>query len=218
MKPHFPTPAWSRSGFTLIELLVTISIIGVLATLILGASTAARKRADTAVCLSNLRQQSAVFAIYAAENDGSLPAALGNVDPYNSGTLVSWMMVVQYYAQMNFPKDRQRNILLCPSALQTYPGKVARRTYAMNVAGGAGNTPQKLARFAKPATTALVVDARAVGNAGDSSSTFGLSDVNTTPEWRHQGALTVLFVDGHCETMPASAKADFQRYVQNFAP
>lgn len=218
MKIHFPRPARSRSGFTLIELLVTISIIGVLATLILGASTAARKRADTAVCLSNLRQQGAVLAIYAAENDGSLPAALGNVDPYNSGTLVSWMMVLQYYAEMNFPKDRQRNIMLCPSALQTYPGGVARRTYAMNVAGGAGNTPQKLARFTKPSATALVVDARAVGNAGDSSSTFGLSDLNTTPEWRHQGALNVLFVDGHCQTMPASAKAEFQRYVQNFAP
>lgn len=218
MRPNFHSVVRVKAGFTLIELLVTISIIGVLATLILGASSAARKSADTAVCLSNLRQQGAVFAMYAAENDGFLPSALGNVDPYNSGTLVSWMMVVQYYAQMNFPKDRQRNILLCPSAVQTYPGRVARRTYAMNVAGGSGNTPQKVARFTKPSTTALVVDARAVGTAGDSSSTFGLSDINTTPEWRHQGALNVLFVDGHCQTMPASAKADFQRYVQNFAP
>lgn len=208
----------SRSGFTLLEILVVISILGVLATLIISVSSTVKRRADSVVCLSNLRQQGLVFSLYSAENDAYLPSAKDNVDPYASGQLVSWMMVLQYYAEMNFPKDRQKNIFLCPAAVRTYPGGVARRTYAMNVAGGAGNARQKLTRFAKPSQTALVVDARAVGTAGDSSSTFGLSDIATTPEWRHQDAINILFVDGHAGQVNKTQQNEFTQYVQNYVP
>jgi prepilin-type N-terminal cleavage/methylation domain-containing protein/prepilin-type processing-associated H-X9-DG protein len=58
-------PRW---GFTLIELLVVISIIGILATLILGAVSKAKAKAHSIQCMSNLRQNALGFKI-AIDND-----------------------------------------------------------------------------------------------------------------------------------------------------
>ncbi len=67
-----------RSAFTLVELLVVIGIIAVLIGLLLPALSAARKRADETVCLSNIRSLLQAIHIYADEQNGLLACGSSN--------------------------------------------------------------------------------------------------------------------------------------------
>ncbi|QDU35586.1 hypothetical protein KS4_36690 [Poriferisphaera corsica] len=62
-----------KRAFTLIELLVVISIIALLIGILLPALGAARKTAQSAACLSNLRSSGQGVAIYATDNRDWLP-------------------------------------------------------------------------------------------------------------------------------------------------
>lgn len=63
----------AKAAFTLIELLVVIAIIAILAAMLLPALTAAKTRAQTIACLSNLKQMQLCFHLYVGDNNDFVP-------------------------------------------------------------------------------------------------------------------------------------------------
>ena len=71
-----------RRGFTLVELLVVLAIIAIILSILLPVMSRARAASRSITCLSNLRQLTLAFHLFAERNDGHFP------DP--AQTNVSW--------------------------------------------------------------------------------------------------------------------------------
>ena len=69
-----------KSGFTLIELLVVISIIALLLSILMPGLQKAKEKASGVVCMSNEKQLSLAWALFAGDNDDAIVDGQPDVD------------------------------------------------------------------------------------------------------------------------------------------
>ncbi|MGA2802390.1 MAG: prepilin-type N-terminal cleavage/methylation domain-containing protein [Verrucomicrobiota bacterium] len=67
-----------KKAFTLIELLVVIAIIAILVAILLPALAAAKRKAQSAQCGNNLRQQGVALRLWADDHNGNYPLTVPN--------------------------------------------------------------------------------------------------------------------------------------------
>ena len=200
-----------RRAFTLIELLVVIAIIAILAALLLPALNAAKQRAWTAQCLSNMHQIGIGMKIYADDNGGLYPESGGDI-PWNTKDAqtgnYSWMQQIFSYVQ-------NMNVYHCPGNAQLPRANEAPFNYfngvrAAFIAADDSAAPVNSKSILYPAAYVLS------GDTIDRNLYFATNDcdkddysqncvggaVNGTPavDWQaHSKGQNILFADGHSQ-------------------
>src|SRR5438034_11611751 len=139
------------AAFTLIELLVVIAIIAILAAILFPVFAQARDKARQAGCLSNMKQLSLAYHMYAQDNDEKFPINRFDGRGPNYPLSYTWKTAIQPYL-------KSRDILRCPSNAY-YNQPVERnepvwRSYCMN--GAAGYNGPNLASVSEPSDTIMM--------------------------------------------------------------
>ena len=89
-----------KKGFTLIELLVVVAIIGVLATVVLGALGSAKNKATDSAAVSSLKQLELALELYYLDN-GEYPRAPQSYGINNAGTAYLSSQALQFASEID---------------------------------------------------------------------------------------------------------------------
>jgi prepilin-type processing-associated H-X9-DG protein len=186
-----------------------MAIIGVLAGLIGAVVQVSRAKANSARCVSNLRQWGAALQLYEGENAGYIPRRGQGVQPvfqinrpddwFNS--LPPYMGLPSYQvaiAQKQRPNAGDNSVFICPSASD--PGGTYFLPYGMNMYLSPWIRPQehRITQIPNPEQLAFMADAP-----GQYASTIP-STLPFSVVARHQGRANVCFVDGHVVSFDGS--------------
>jgi prepilin-type N-terminal cleavage/methylation domain-containing protein/prepilin-type processing-associated H-X9-DG protein len=219
----------SRRGFTLVELLVVIAIIAILASLLLPVLNKGKVRAQTVVCLNNLKQLSDSGHMYTSDFNDYLPpnqvgGFVSTVSSTNTPTSVtnvfSWCPGI---APQDTTTDNVKLGLLyrynlnaqiyhCPSDNSTvigFPGLLRARSYCMNIGINCDDATTTYRKYTEikdpsPASVFMLIDTQEY-DIWD--ATFGIFSRQNyySGYWldlaadRHSQGANLSFVDGHVE-------------------
>jgi len=212
-------------AFTLIELLIVVAIISLLAAIMFPVFARARESARKSSCLSNLKQISLGWMMYAQDYDETAPLAVY----YSDGGSIEhgWDFTLDYSSDYNHPitspglldsylKNGQINN--CPSFTSDTVGRpYSGYGYNTTYIGGEGNydgsglkhSSANLAQIEVPAETVLFADAGAWSTY--SNSVIGQNYLRapsddllykaSTAEFRHNETGNVAYADGHVKSV-----------------
>jgi len=107
-----------RAGFTLIELLVVIAIIAILAGMLLPALARAKAKAHNINCLSNLKQLTLAWTMYAGDHNDTLALnSLGDTNAWIGGGVSAMPGATNVLDIINgklYPYNSSPEIYRCP--------------------------------------------------------------------------------------------------------
>jgi prepilin-type N-terminal cleavage/methylation domain-containing protein/prepilin-type processing-associated H-X9-DG protein len=156
-------------GFTLIELMVVISIISMLAAIMFPAFSAARAKARSTVCLSNIKQLGMALLLYADDYDEGFAPFDYKIDDehwqYWYGLQTGTWPDFKYDLTKGLLEEYKHNVAImhCPGFDPTHPMYGRGLGYGYNIMIG-GNSlmnrkPSRLAQLQRPSDTIVFADA-----------------------------------------------------------
>ena len=214
-----------NNKFTLIELLVVVAIISILFSILMPSLHGAREKAESKVCLSNLRQLGMGIDGYARSNNNKMvPAWIGH--KWNCRTWDDW--IGDYIGRKLTNKQKKKEwittadsdshvnkVFQCPSDKiplhDNYPNGY-RRTYVINYNYGNGVAWRESEVFmAQIANDTMVLTERPdahnrLGKEGYSYIRSPENLYNNAPDQHGQGIFNFYMVDHSAKTM---------RYTEN---
>jgi prepilin-type processing-associated H-X9-DG protein len=187
-----------------------MGIVMVLAMCSLAAVRGIRTQAQSAVCVSHLRQWAAAMQLYAKDNDGYLPRRGQGVQPvFRIDRPDDWFNALCPYIEMasyqelfemgRAPKPGDRTVFVCPAA-KNPGGSTHFICYGMNMYVSRWDQTErlKLNRLPDPAVVAFMAD-----SPGGYASTVPSASAYSV-QARHGGKANVSFFDGRVQSFSGS--------------